>query len=132
MKYYKQAFVIIAITFIAEILAYLIPLPIPASVYGMIILFSGLLSGKIHLNQVEGAGEWLIAVMPAMFIVPAAGFILSWTSLQPYLFSWLVTILSTTIIIMVVTGLVAQYLTRNKVTEKISEDLTRKGDENNS
>ena len=39
MKYLKQIGIILGITFIGEILNYLIPLPIPASIYGMAILF---------------------------------------------------------------------------------------------
>lgn len=119
MKLYKQAFVIVIITLISELLAHLIPLPIPASIYGMVILFTLLATGIIKLKQVETTGEWLIAVMPAMFIVPAAGFITSWSSLQPYLLSWGAVILITTVVIMVVTGLTAQYLTKDKETSSL-------------
>lgn len=110
MKYFKQAFVIIVITLIAEVLSYLLPLPIPASIYGMIILFICLMTGWIRLDQVENVGEWLIAVMPAMFVVPGAGFITSWSSLQPHLLSWTVIITVTTILVMAVAGFIAQYL----------------------
>lgn len=110
MKYFKQAFVIIVITLFAEVLSYLLPLPIPASIYGMIILFICLMTGWIRLDQVENVGEWLIAVMPAMFVVPGAGFITSWSSLQPHLLSWTVIITVTTILVMAVAGFIAQYL----------------------
>lgn len=114
MKYFKQAFVIIVITLIAEVLSYLLPLPIPASIYGMIILFICLMTGWIRLDQVENVGEWLIAVMPAMFVVPGAGFITSWSSLQPHLLSWTVIITVTTILVMAVAGFIAQYLQTRK------------------
>lgn len=110
MKYFKQAFVIIVITLFAEVLSYLLPLPIPASIYGMIILFICLMTGWIRLDQVENVGEWLIVVMPAMFVVPGAGFITSWSSLQPHLLSWTVIITVTTILVMAVAGFIAQYL----------------------
>ncbi|MEY8371096.1 CidA/LrgA family protein [Aerococcaceae bacterium 50-4] len=114
MKYFKQAFVIIVITLIAEVLSHVLPLPLPASIYGMVILFICLMTGVIKLDQVENVGEWLIAVMPAMFVVPGAGFITSWTSLQPHLLSWSVIISVTTIIVMGVAGLVAQYLQKRQ------------------
>lgn len=130
MKYYKQAFVIITITLIAELLAHLIPLPIPASIYGMVILFVSLTTGIIKLDQVEATGTWLIAVMPAMFIVPAAGFILSWSSLRPHFLAWIAVISITTIVIMVATGLTAQFLTKDKKTDQATDEKLEKGAQN--
>ena len=39
MKYVKQFLIILAISLIGELLKYVLPLPIPASIYGMVILF---------------------------------------------------------------------------------------------
>lgn len=114
MKYLKQAFIIIVITLIAEVLSHTLPLPLPASIYGMLILFVCLLTGVIKMEQVENVGEWLIAVMPAMFVVPGAGFITSWASLQPHLLSWSMIISVTTILVMAVAGLVAQALQKRQ------------------
>lgn len=114
MKYFKQAFIIIVITLIAEVLSHVLPVPLPASIYGMVILFVCLMTGVIKLEQVENVGEWLIAVMPAMFVVPGAGFITSWASLQPHLLSWSVIISVTTILVMAVAGLIAQSLQKRQ------------------
>ena len=38
MKYLKQFLIILAISLIGEILKVLLPLPIPASIYGMVII----------------------------------------------------------------------------------------------
>ena len=43
MKYVKQFLIIIGISLAGEILKYILPLPIPASIYGMAILFIALL-----------------------------------------------------------------------------------------
>ncbi|WP_448667166.1 CidA/LrgA family protein [Aerococcus viridans] len=114
MKYLKQAFIIIVITLIAEVLSHTLPLPLPASIYGMLLLFVCLITGVIKMEQVENVGEWLIAVMPAMFVVPGAGFITSWASLQPHLLSWSVIISVTTVLVMAVAGLVAQSLQKRQ------------------
>ena len=37
MKYVKQFLIILAISLIGELLKYVLPLPIPASIYGMVI-----------------------------------------------------------------------------------------------
>lgn len=126
MKYFKQFFIIIVITLIAELLSYALPLPLPASIYGMVILFTCLMTGVIKLDQVENVGEWLIAVMPAMFVVPGAGFITSWSSLQPHLLPWLMIISVTTIIVMAVAGLIAQSLQKRQ-NKKNQEQIEKGG-----
>ena len=68
MKLLRQFLIILAISFVGEALKYLLPLPVPASIYGMVILFVGLLTGLIKLSWVKDAGKFLIAVMPVMFI----------------------------------------------------------------
>mgnify|MGYP003170808068 CR=1 FL=1 len=68
MKLLRQFLIILAISFVGEALKYLLPLPVPASIYGMVILFVGLLTGLIKLSWVKDAGKYLIAVMPVMFM----------------------------------------------------------------
>ena len=43
MKYIKQFILILAISFVGELLKYLLPLPVPASIYGMVCMFLALL-----------------------------------------------------------------------------------------
>ena len=52
--------VIIGITFVGELLKYMLPLPIPASIYGMVIMFIGLMTGAIKLDAVKDVGKFLI------------------------------------------------------------------------
>ena len=66
MKLLKQFLIILAISFLGEILKYLLPLPVPASIYGMVILFIGLLTGLIPLNSVRSAGKFMIEIMPCL------------------------------------------------------------------
>ncbi|RAZ95809.1 CidA/LrgA family protein, partial [Klebsiella oxytoca] len=47
MKYLKQFLIILVISFIGEVLKALLPLPVPASIYGMVILFVCLVTGVI-------------------------------------------------------------------------------------
>ena len=61
MKYLKQFLLILCITFVGELVKYVLPLPIPASIYGMVILFVGLMTGHIKLSSVKEAGKFLIA-----------------------------------------------------------------------
>ena len=49
MKYIKQFILILAISFAGELRKYLLPLPVPASIYGMVLMFLALLTGVIKL-----------------------------------------------------------------------------------
>lgn len=68
MKYLKQFLIILAISFIGEILKYIVPLPIPASIYGMVIMFICLQTKILKLDDVKSVGKFLIEIMPVMFI----------------------------------------------------------------
>ena len=112
MKYLKQFMILLLISFLGEILNHVIPLPIPASIYGILILLSGLLSGWIKKEAVKETSDFLIEIMPIMFIPAAAGLLDSWNIVRP---SWAayaaVTILST-FVVMILSGHVTQALIR--------------------
>ena len=40
MRYLLQAVIIAAVTFAAELIKYFVPLPVPASIYGLLLLFA--------------------------------------------------------------------------------------------
>ena len=83
MKYIKQLSIILLISFLGELIHYLLPLPIPASIYGLILLFVALLTGIVPLSAVKETGNFLIEIMPLMFIPSAVGLMESWGILQP-------------------------------------------------
>ena len=85
MKYIRQFCIILGITCVGEILHYLLPLPVPASIYGMVILFLLLALHIIPLESVRETGEFLIEIMPLMFIPAAVGLLVTWDVLQPIL-----------------------------------------------
>lgn len=108
MNYLKQFLIIIGISLAGEVLHALIPLTIPASIYGMILMFAGLCLGIIPLDSVKDTGKWLIAVMPVMFIPAAAGLIDSAPLLKANGVAYVVVMVVTTVLVMVVVGLVTQ------------------------
>lgn len=110
MKYMKQFSIILAVSFAGEICHFLIPLPIPASIYGLVILFAGLFLGVIKLDSVKETGRFLIEIMPLMFIPAAVGLLESWGLLKPICIPVVGITLVTTMIVMVVTGKVTQFV----------------------
>ena len=110
MKYLKQFLIILTISFIGEILKELLPLPVPASIYGMVILFVCLLSGIIKLDSVRETGKFLIEIMPVMFIPAGVGLITSWNVLKPLLIPVSIITCLTIVRVMVGSGHVAQII----------------------
>ena len=114
MRYIKQLGIIFSVTFAAEIMKHFIPLPIPASIYGLILMFAALRTGLIQLSQVRETAEFLIEIMPLMFIPAAVGLLESVDALRPMLLPVALIMLITTVVVMGVTGRVAQRLLRNR------------------
>lgn len=107
MKYVKEIVWIIAFTFIGEVLNAVLPLPVPAGVYGLILLLLSLITGIVKLSDVEVTGNFLLDTMTMMFIPAAVGIVNVMDILLPVLIPYLVIIIASTIAVMVITGLVA-------------------------
>ena len=112
MKYVKQFLLILFISFIGEIFNKLIPLPIPASIYGMMILFFGLLIGIIKLENVKEVGSFLIEIMPIMFIPAGVGLMTSWVTLKKILIPVLIITALTNVTVMLARGHISQMIIR--------------------
>lgn len=112
MKYIKQFLIILAISFIGELLKYLLPFPIPASIYGMAVLFTGLMTGIIKLESVKETGKFLIEIMPVMFIPAGVGIMTSWGLLKPILVPVCIITVVTIVTVMAATGRVSQCIIR--------------------
>ena len=106
---------------VGEVLNYLLPLPIPASIYGIVIMFAALLTGVIPLDSIKETAKFLIAIMPIMFVAPAVGLIDAWDLIKGSLVQYLILILGSTFLVMGLTGMITQ-LMLNKGSAKGGED----------
>lgn len=111
MKYLRQFSIILLISLIGEMLHSLIPLPVPASIYGLAILFAALIGGFLSLDKVKETGYFLIEVMPLMFIPAAVGLLGAYHVLMPVLLPYMVITLVSTLMVMLVAGRVTQSMT---------------------
>ena len=102
MKHLKQFLIILLFSF----------LPVPASIYGLVLLFAALELGIIKLSAVEDAGKFLIEIMPVMFIPAGAGLVESWSALKPICVQVVVIMFVSTIVVMVISGRVTQFVIR--------------------
>ena len=118
MKYVRQFWIILLISAMGEALHVLIPLPVPASVYGLVIMLIALGTQIIKLDQVKEAAEFLIEIMPVMFIPAGVGLVTSWSQLQSFLVPLLVITVVSTFVVMIVTGKVTDFLISRKGEKK--------------
>ena len=110
MKYMKQLSIILAITFLGEVLNRLLPFPIPGSIYGFIIMLLCLQFKIIKLDKVKDLANFLIDIMPIMFVPAVVGITVIWTNLADSIVQILLITISTTVLVMVITGKVAQFI----------------------
>lgn len=114
MKYLKQFLLILLISFLGEGLHVLLPLPVPASVYGLVLMLAGLILGVIKLEQVEEASTFLVEIMPVMFIPAGVGLLTAWDALKPVCVPIVLITVLTTVLVMGVTGWVSQVIIRKE------------------
>lgn len=113
MKYVKQFLIILGISLVGELLNRLLPLPIPSSIYGMVIMFFGLMTGIIRLESVKETGTFLVEIMPVMFIPAGVGLMESWGIMKPMLVPVCIITVVTIVTVMAATGRVSQWIMRH-------------------
>ena len=121
MKYLHQAVVIAAVTFAAEIIKFLLPLPVPASIYGLILLFLLLKTGAVKLSQVEDVGGLLLELMPLLLVPASVSFLTVLDAIQGMLLPVLIMGFIGTVAVMLVTGRVSQWTVRRGGRENSNE-----------
>lgn len=114
MKYLAQFLIILIITFAGEILNSFIPLPVPASIYGLVILFTALMTGIIKPEMVKDTAAFLIEIMPLMFIPAAVGLMDSWGILKPVWIQILAVTVISTVLVMGLSGRITQFIIRHE------------------
>ena len=111
MKYIRQFLIVLLFCFLGELLKYLIPLPIPTSIYGLVLMLTALLTGILKVDQ---TAVFLIDIMPVMFIPAGVGLLTSIEALRPNLAAIIVITVLTTVFVMGITGITAQFVMERK------------------
>lgn len=112
MKYLKQTAIILGISFLGEGLHTLLPMPVPASIYGMLLLFLALWTRVLRLDDVKETGHFLVEIMAVLFVCPAVGLIGCWDVLREQLVPILAVIVVSLLLTFAVSGLVTQWIMR--------------------
>ena len=125
LKLFKQFTIIIALSFIGEVLHALIPFPIPAGIYGILLLFLLLERKVLQTDDIKEVSSFLIFIMPLLFVPAAAGLIDAWDELRASLTAYITIIFTVTLIVMIATGLITQWFLRHS---RRRTELERKPD----
>lgn len=110
MKYLKQICLILLFSFLGELLKSLLPFPIPASIYGMVLLFGALMLKILPGEAVRDSGAFLTSILPLLFVAPAVNLLDCWDVVKPVIVPLAIVIAVTTVLTFAVSGLVTQWL----------------------
>lgn len=122
MKYLGQIFIILLVSFVGELLNTLVPLPIPASIYGIILLFCLLEFRVIPLRAVKETGDFLVSIMQLMFIPAAVGLLEAWNVIAPNWLPYILITLISTFVVMFFSGRVTQAVIRHSRVKEESHE----------
>lgn len=114
MNFIFQFLRILVFCFLGEGLHALLPLPIPASVYGLVLLLAALRLGLVRLEQVRETAGFLIAVFPLLFVPGAAGIMELGALLAQIWLPVLLAVALVTVLVMGISGRVTQAAARRK------------------
>lgn len=104
----SQFLIILGFTLAGEALQRLLPLPIPAAVYGLALLFLALCAGLVKVEQVKRAGSFLVSLLPLLFVAPTVGIAEQWELIAPRLLPIGLLLLASTVLTFGIAGRVAQ------------------------
>lgn len=112
MRYLKQFMMILAFSFLGEALHFILPLPIPASIYGLITFIICLYTKCVSLSEVKETSSFLLEIMPFLFVPSAVGLIKMWNVLASVWFPFVVITVVSTFVVIAVSGKFVQLAER--------------------
>ena len=108
MKYVFQFARIMGFCLAGEVLHALLPLPVPAGIYGLVLLATALLTGVVKIGQVKQTGDFLSGLFPILFIPTVAGVMEVWDLIEGNLLPIVIALVPVTWAVMAAAGRVTQ------------------------
>lgn len=110
MNYVFQFLRILIFCFLGEVMHAFLPLPIPASIYGLLLLLAALLTGIVKPEQIRQVSTFLIKIFPILFVPAAAGVMDLGEELSLMLLPCLLAVFLVTALVMIVSGKVTDLM----------------------
>ncbi|MCP6606042.1 antiholin-like murein hydrolase modulator LrgA, partial [Klebsiella pneumoniae] len=111
-SFLHQVLVISIILLISKIIESFIPIPMPASVIGLVLMFIALSTGIIKLGEVEGVGTALTNNIGFLFVPAGISVINSLGILSKSPILIILLIIISTVLLLLCTGFVSQILVK--------------------
>lgn len=114
MQYVFQFARILMFCFLGELIHLALPLPIPASVYGLVLMLAALKLNILKPEQVRETSKFLIGIFPLLFVPAAVGVIELSSELGSLLIPIIITVIPITILVCAAAGRTTQSVVRRK------------------
>ena len=111
MKYLSQFLIIMGFTLAGEALQRLVPISIPASVWGLALLFAALCLKVVKVEQIKEVGGFLISILPVLFVGPTVGIMEHWALIRPQMLP-IALLVASTMLTFGISGGITQRLSR--------------------
>lgn len=108
MKYLSQFLLIMGFTLAGEALQRLIPLPIPASVWGIALLLTALCLKIVKVEQIKATASFLSSLLSLLFVSPAVKIVDDWALIRSDILGIVLVLFSTTVLTFAISGRIAQ------------------------
>ena len=118
MKFLRQILLLFLFSFLGEFLRSLIPYPIPASIYGMVLLFIALSTGIVKLEWIKDTGDFLVSLFPLLFVAPVVSLLDCWDAIRPHLLPLLFLLLLSSVVTFLCAGRITQWLMKRRKEER--------------
>ena len=125
MRYWEQVARIMALGGLGESRREVGTLPIPASIYGLILLLTALKIGIVRLDQVKEVGNFLTGIFPLLFVPAAVGVMELWVQLGEMAIPIIIAIVPVTILVLASAGRTTQLLTGKGRQQAVSNPENR-------
>lgn len=128
-NFFQQALTIAVILFISKIIEAFMPIPMPASVIGLVLLFIALCTGIVKLEQVETVGTTLTNNISFLFVPAGVSVINSLPVLSQSPVLIILLIILSTIFLLICTGFASQLLVTKSLfpSKEKNEETSRIG-----
>lgn len=124
MKYLLQFGIIMAVSFAGELFHDFLPLPVPASIYGILILFSLLRFKILHVAQIKETAMFLISIMAFLFLPAAVGLVVAWPIMKAAILQYIAANVISLIACMTGTGFAAQLLLSRSPKKEVPKEAS--------
>lgn len=114
MNFFAQFLYILLFTGLGELLAAVIPLPIPAAIYGLVLMLIALCTGILKAENIDRPAHFLIAILPLLFVAPGVSILRHWNVVRSEIAAICVITVVSTVITFGVSGLVTKLLLKKE------------------